>query len=143
LQHSLDRLHFTASNKHVALPLSEWAAVLGARYETLKSVVSTVVSNHASDWIDSIATGGLTFREFRALGDEPLNMFTAQLAEVVGRDGKFPELTRERDSFGNYTFPIHRAPKGPGLNGDELDVLDAVVDQLEVKFKVNVSAELS
>jgi hypothetical protein len=138
LQAALGRLHWTASNKYVALPLSEWAAVLGSRYDNLLRQVTIVVSNHASDWIESIASGGLTYREFMQLEKESLSMYTAQLAEIVGETSSKPRDTFRTDHFPRST----RAFKGHGLNGDELDVMEITVKELEQKFKVVTASEI-
>jgi hypothetical protein len=146
LQAALTRLHFTASNKDVALPLSEWAAVVGSRYETLLRVVNVVVSNHASDWIDSIANGGLSYREFMALENESLSMYTAQLVEIIGgRYGMIPAQGQTMVTFGEAlsTSRIPTKLMRSGLNGDELDVLDVVVSELEEKFKLNTSEKIT
>ncbi|KAK0611762.1 hypothetical protein B0T14DRAFT_500795 [Immersiella caudata] len=138
LQAALDRLHFTASNKDVPLALSEWAAVLGSRYDCLLRQVTIVVSNHASDWIESIANGGLTYREFIKLEDDALSMYTAQLAEIVG------ERNNTRNLFRTELYPRNaRAFKGPELNGDELEVMEVIVNEMELKFKVNTAADTS
>ncbi|KAK0648998.1 hypothetical protein B0T16DRAFT_124573 [Cercophora newfieldiana] len=137
LQAGLNRLHSTTSNRSVALPISEWAAVLGARYATLISAIGIVVSNHASEWMDSIATGGLTYQEFMALASQPLSLYTAQLEEIVG-----DKHAKIRDAFRDELYPARYKPsKRPALDGDELDVLDVVVSKLERSFKIDNGEE--
>ncbi|KAH8197537.1 hypothetical protein TruAng_008273 [Truncatella angustata] len=103
-------------------------------YNSIKSTLDILLSNHASEWIDHGLAGGITYPEFCRLNPDTVRSLNVQLKEIV--DNFKMECFRAR-SF-RYTVDPDMVPADDNEEPDDqnIDALGSIQEVLADLFQV-------
>jgi hypothetical protein len=99
-------------------------------YVKLFNDIGLIVSNHASDWIESGLAGGLTYPEFLALDRVAIRELAGQIVDVLRGDSRFSGDHDGDDGLGQGMKIMKKAE----MEKDQLERLEGLAVVLESTF---------
>ncbi|OIW23807.1 hypothetical protein CONLIGDRAFT_718772 [Coniochaeta ligniaria NRRL 30616] len=117
-------------SQHLPHSAGKLAADIAEQYRRVLKTISTMLSNHGSEWIDHGLSGGLTYAEFAQLEADCIHDFATQLNKV--RTSLEDMRRRFEPEF--LESALHHEAK---IGGDSaLDQLEVLVQVLSATFCV-------
>jgi DNA-binding FrmR family transcriptional regulator len=111
------------------------------KYRSLRAAMDTMLSNHASDWIEHSLAGGLTYQQFESLDLETIQDIHYQIKEVVENLRiEIDRLLGVKYLKDPQTTLEDRALK---IKGADLDRLDTVFSILAAVFRLKRTQTVS
>ncbi|KAI1267753.1 hypothetical protein F5Y18DRAFT_309812 [Xylariaceae sp. FL1019] len=107
-------------------------------YGDIKKALETMLSNHASDWIDYSTAGGLTYPEFCRLDPRTIRLLIPQLHEI--KDDIFLAAQKARESRYMNDPDGHIEDEGVYFRESILDILRNIAEMLLSLFHLRQEA---